>query len=82
MGITKTAFTEKAIQIFLDGDRKIQPELLITEKTNPNYISRDVLANARIREDHYEAVVEIANEYHCSYAIILYQALKNFCDML
>lgn len=76
--IPKTLYLKRAIRHYLNGDRKIDPRILITQRTHPDYIRRDTLDSGYIDWSQWEELEQIAKEKKCKTAPIIFQALIEY----
>lgn len=78
--LPKTSFIEQSIKHYIiKGDKKIDPRIMITERSNPEYIRRDVLYPCSINTDLLKEIKKIAREKNCKEAHILFEAVLDYC---
>lgn len=75
---TKKYFTYKAIELFLSGKKDIDPYILITKRSDINYIKRDVMFQVCIEDAQFETILEVAKKYNCKYSVVIFQALYDY----
>lgn len=80
--VTKTMFLRQAFRYFLAGDRRIDPRVMITVRTDPEYISRDTLIPAYIDWEQIAELEETAEVNHCNISQVMFQALVDYCSAL
>lgn len=80
--VPNTLFLRRAIRVFLEGKHDIDSRILITERTHPQYIKRDVCDPAYIDIEQYEALERIGDEKGCNVSQLIFQALVDYCAML
>lgn len=80
--MTKVVFYRKAIRIFFAGDQKIDPRIMITERSDPEYIRRDVLETMTFDSVQREQIKDLAAKRNCNEGQIIFQAVLNYCAML
>ena len=73
--ITKTVFYRRAIRNFFDTNSKIDPRVMLTERSNPDYIRRDVLETMIFDADQISLLEEKAERLGCSKSCVIFQAL-------
>lgn len=74
-GIEKTEFYTDAFRHFLTGSRDVDSIILVTKRSDPRYIKRDVLDCVHIENEQYEEMGEVAKEKGCAISCIIFQAL-------
>lgn len=80
--ITKTVFYRRAIRNFFSVNSKIDPRVMLTERSNPDYIRRDVLETMIFDEDQISLIEEKAERLGCSKSYVIFQALIDYCALL
>ena len=80
--ITKTVFYRRAIRNFFSVNSKIDPRVMLTERSNPDYIRRDVLETMIFDEDQISLIEEKAERLGCSKSCVIFQALIDYCALL
>lgn len=80
--LPKVNFFRRAIKMFLEGDRKVDPRILNTKRSDPTYIRRDIREPFDMDFEQYQALEELAKEKNCKMAHIVFQALVNYCSAL
>lgn len=78
-GLSKAAFHRKALEHFLEGSMEIDPDLRITERTNPAYVKRTEREGIYLTDDMRERLKEVAQEKGIKYTVLTFQALLNYC---
>lgn len=79
MGMTKKSFHKKAYDDFINSDWKIDKDLLIKDKNNPNYIVRSISEQTHLTSAQKETLKKIAIDNNISMSAVLFQALSDFC---
>lgn len=77
-GYTKTMYQYKAIQYFLDGDRKIDDRLKITATTDPLYVKRDTREQIYLDPVQHVEIKKVAAEEGVKISVVLFQAMLNY----
>jgi hypothetical protein len=80
--ITKIVFYKRALRLFFEGEQKIDPRILITERSHPDYIRREVLETVQIEPEQKQAVKKLAEERGCKEGHIMFMAVLEYCGML
>ena len=80
--ITKTVFYRRAMRSFFNTNSKIDPRIMITERTDPDYIKRDVLESMLFETEQKEKIEEMAEQLGCSEGCVIFQALIDYCALL
>lgn len=80
--LPKINFLRRAFRMFIEGSHYIDERVLITKRTDPLYIKRDVCEGLYIDIDQYEALEKIAEEKKCKVAHVIFQALVDYCSIL
>ena len=77
--IPKTRIINRALRDFIGRrPQRIQPELLVTKKTDPRYIKRDYYMGCHMDPGIHAEVKRIAQEQHCTMAAVIMQALGDW----
>ena len=79
--LTKVVFIRKAVRFFLNGDRVIDPRVMIP-RGEPNYISRSAIISSYIDVEQKRELEDIAWSQGSNFSAALYQALLEFSAML
>lgn len=79
--LTKVVFIRKAVRFFLNGDRVIDPRVMIP-RGEPNYISRSAIISSYIDVEQKRELEDIAWSQGSNFSVALYQALLEFSAML
>ena len=72
--LTKVVFIRKAVRFFLNGDRVIDPRVMIP-RGEPNYISRSAIISSYIDVEQKRELEDIAWSQGSNFSAALYQAL-------
>lgn len=78
MDISRSLFHRRMIDYFFENHIKIHPYLLITDKTNPNYIRKKAVEQIYIDEIRKGKIEEVADEYGCRTGVVLFQAMMSY----
>lgn len=76
---SQTVFQKKAIDYYINGDRKIDPRLQITAWSDPEYVKRDAVEQIYIDSGRKAILENIAAEQNCKLGTVLFQALLDYC---
>ena len=79
--LTKVVFIRKAVRFFLNGDRVIDPRVMIP-RGEPNYISRSAIISSYIDVEQKRELEDIAWSQGSNFSAALSQALLEFSAML
>lgn len=80
--ITQVVFIRRAIRYFLSGDRKIDPRIMITKWSDPQYIRRNALLPIYIDCQQKEELEIIAAEQGAKFSHAFFQAMISYCALL
>lgn len=80
--ISRVVFTRRAVRYFMTGDRKIDPPVLITERSNPNYLNRGSLWVVQMDEAQKKQIEEVAEENHCTVSQVFFQIMIDYCALV
>lgn len=80
--VTKIVFYKRAVKHFLSQDTQIHPRILITERSHPAYVKRNVLETIKFESDLKTRIAEMAKQKQCSEGQIIFQALTDYCALL
>lgn len=80
--ITRKVFVKRAIRFFMAGDRKLDARTLLTKRTDPEYVKRDVLFSVILDQEQHQELEEIAEERGCRPAQVFFQCLVDYCVFL
>lgn len=75
-------FVKRAVTNFMAGDKKIDPRLLITKRTDPDYVIRQKTFVVRMNTELIEQIKEVAEEKHTNASTVFFQALADYCAMI
>lgn len=78
-GLPQTVFHRKAIDDFLKGDGKIDEELKITKRTDPQYVKKSYTEQIYLDEVREKKLEAVAEKENTKKTVVLFQALLNFC---
>lgn len=73
------AFQLKAVDYFLEGDQKVDPDFKITKRSDPKYIRKIAKKNIFLDKERDEKLRRIAEKESCGITTVLFQALYNYC---
>ncbi len=81
--ISKTVvFPKRAIRYFMEGDRKIDPRILITQRSDPAYIERKALLTVYIEDEQRRQLEAVAEERGCNVSQVFFQVMLDYCAVL
>ncbi|MCI8364225.1 MAG: hypothetical protein HFG34_04685 [Eubacterium sp.] len=81
--ISKTVvFPKRAIRCFMESDRKIDPRILLTQRTDPAYIERKALLTVYLEEEQRKQLEAVAEEKGCNVSQVFFQAMLDYCALL
>lgn len=80
--ISKVVFTRRAIRNFMEGERKIDPRILLTQRSDPAYIERKALLTVYVEEDQRKQMEEVAEEKGCRVSQVFFQIMLDYCALL
>lgn len=80
--ITQVVFIRRAVRYFLSGDRKIDPRIMITKWSDPQYIRRNALLPIYIDCDQKEELEAVAAEQGGTFTQAFFQAMISYCALL
>lgn len=78
MDIPRTTFHKKMIDYFLKNEMGIHPSLLITNRTDPNYIKKDATEQIYLDVIREAELQKVAEKYGCKIGTILFQAMMEY----
>lgn len=80
MDIPRTAFHRRMIDNFLrKEDKRLDPRLYITKRSDPGYIRMDVLEQIYLDENRYNQIGELAEQMGSNRSRVLFQMLMDYC---
>ena len=81
MDIPRTVFHRRMIDYYLKYDGTIHPNLLIKERSNPQYVHKDKMEQIYLDEERETGLMEIVKKYDGKIGIsaVLFQALLTYC---
>lgn len=80
--IPQTLFLKRALKMYLAGSKDIDARVLITERTHPDYIRRDVPLGVYIDLGQWKELERTAAEKGCNASQEVFQALVEYCASL
>ena len=80
--ISRVVFTRRAVRYFMTGDRKIDPPVLITERSDPEYLNRGALWVVQMDEEQRKQIEEVAEENFCTVSQVFFQIMIDYCALL
>ncbi len=80
--LPKINFFRRAINMFLEGTQKIDSRILITKRSDPAYIKRDICEPFYMDLKQYHEIEQVAKEQNCKMAQVVFQALVDYCSTL
>lgn len=80
MDIPRTTFHRRMIDYYLKYDRKVNPNLLLRERSNPDYVRKDAVEQLYLDEKREKELLVVAAENsNCGISVVLFQALLTYC---
>ncbi|MCM1244583.1 MAG: hypothetical protein NC293_02955 [Roseburia sp.] len=80
--ISKVVFTRRAIRNFMEGEKRIDPRILLTQRSDPDYIERKSLLTVYIEDGQKKQLEEVAEEKGCRISQVFFQAMLDYCALL
>ena len=80
--ITRIVFVRRAVKHFLQGDKIIDPRILITARKSKGYIRRDALFTGYIDKEQKKILTEIAHSQGANFSQVFFQCMINYCALL
>lgn len=78
-GLSRAAYHRKAVQKYLDQEHPgINPRLLIRQKSNPEYVRKNVVEPVYLSEEHRDALEKIAMNYNTSIGTVFLEAMLEY----
>lgn len=76
---TKTAMYKRALRIFFEQGEGVSSRVLITDRSDPDYIPRNTQEVIYLDLELAETLEKHAKAWNCSEGQIVFQALINYC---
>lgn len=80
--VTQVVFIRRAVRYFLSGDKKIDPRIMITKWSDPQYIKRKALLTGYIDVNQKEELEAVAAEQGGTFTQAFFQAMISYCALL
>ena len=80
--ITKVVFYRRALKYYFEVDGTVDPKVLITERSHPDYIRRDAVETVKIDIDLKAQIEELALEKNYTEGQIIFMAIVDYCTLL
>ena len=80
--VTRLVFTRRAIRHYMDDKKDVDARILITKRSDPNYIERGTLYSVLIDEEQKKQIEEVAKDKGCKTAQLFFFILLEYCTFL
>lgn len=80
--VTQIVFVRRAIREYLKGDKKIDPRITNTKRSDPDFIRRSHMWTGEVDVSQLNALKEIAEIRGCKPAHVFFQVLVDYCGDL
>lgn len=80
--LSKTAFQRKAIDVFLAGDKKINPAFKITSHKDPSFVEKEAVEQIYLDDARRARLQEVADRENVGITVVLFQCVYDYCILM